>query len=437
MRRFMILLSLLLLVPASLAVAAEPIQPDETLTLDRCLELALQQHPSIRGASGAVEVNRSRVEQAKAPYYPQIDAAASYDRLTSAVPNSPAGTSDDPRDQYGAGVTVKQLLYDFGKTPAQVGVQSANLTAAQADYQNVSDQVIFNTKQAYYGILKAARTREVAAETVKQFQQHLDQAKSFFEVGTRPKFDVTKAEVDLSNAQLNLIKAENALRIARVVLNNAMGLPNAPEYNLEDNLAFAPFGLRLEDALQTAYDNRPDLKSVLAKQLAAERAMQVARKGYYPTLSGNASYTGAAESLPLEDGWDVGVTATFPIFSGFLTKNQVEEAGAALNIQTASAEVLRQAIYLDVQQAYLNLREAEERISTAALTVKQAEENHAIANGRYTAGVGNPIEVTDAEITLINAKTTHIAALYDYRIAQSTIEKAMGEKGIARKQGDR
>jgi outer membrane protein TolC len=423
----------LLLITVNSTLAIESIQPGATLTLNRCLELALQQHPSIRGASGAVEVNRSRVEQAKAPYYPQIDAAASYDRLTSAVPNSPAGTSDDPRDQYGAGVTVKQLLYDFGKTPAQVGVQSANLTAAQADYQNVSDQVIFNTKQAYYGILKAARTREVAAETVRQFQLHLDQAKSFFEVGTRPRFDVTKAEVDLSNAQLNLIKAENGLRIARVLLNNAMGLPNAPEYSLEDNLAFAPFGLQFDAALRMAYDNRPDLKSVLAKKLAAERSMQVAKKGYYPTLAGNASYTEAGESLPLEDGWSVGVTATFPIFSGFLTKNQVEEAGAALHIQAAGEEALRQSIYLEVQQAYLNLREAGERIDTAALTVKQAEENYEIANGRYRAGVGNPIEVTDAEIILINAKTTHIEALYDYRIAQSTIEKAMGEKGGAQR----
>ncbi len=433
MRRIMILLSLLLLMPASPALAVEPIQPGETLTLSRCLEIAVQQHPVLRGATGAIEVSRSRVEQAKAPYYPQVDAAASYNRLTSALPTSQAGVSDDPMDQYAANVTVKQLLYDFGKTPNQVGVQSANLAAAQADFQNVADQVLFNTKQAYYGVLKAARNREVAVETVKQFEQHLNQANSFFAVGTRPKFDVTKAEVDLSNAQLNLIKAENGLRISRVLLNNAMGLTNAPEYNLEDNLAFAPFGPRLEDALQTAYDNRPDLKSVLAKKLAAERTMQVAKTGYYPSLSGSAAYTEAGDGFPLENGWNVGVTVSVPIFSGFLTRNQVQEAGAAINVQSASEEGLRQTIFLEVQQAYLNLREAEERINNAALTVKQAEENHEIATGRYTAGVGSPIEVTDAEVALLNAKTTHIAALHDYRIAQSTIEKAMGEKGNAQR----
>lgn len=433
MQRIMIFVSLLLLLSANPALTAEPIQSGETLTLERCLEMAVQQHPNIRGATGAVEVSRSRVEQAKSPYYPQVDGVASYNRLTSALPTSQAGVSDVPVDQYATGVTVKQLLYDFGKTPNQVKVQDANLAAARADFQNVSDQVIFNTKQAYYGVLKAARNREVAAETVKQFQQHLGQARSFFEVGTRPKFDVTKAEVDLSNAQLNMIKAENGLRIARLVLNNAMGLPMAPDYNLEDNLAFAPFGLRLEDALQTAYDNRPDLQSVLSKKVAAERTIQVVKSGYYPTLAGNASYTKGGDSFPLEDGWDVGVSVTVPIFSGFLTKNQVAEAGSALHVLTASEEGLRQAIYLDVQQAYLNLQEAEERINTAALTVKQAEENHVIASGRYAAGVGSPIEVTDAEIALLNARTTHIGALYDYRIAQSTIEKAMGEKGAARR----
>jgi outer membrane protein len=104
----------------------------------------------------------------------------------------------------------------------------------------------------------------------------------------------------------------------------------------------------------------------------------------------------------------------------------VEESKANLNVLTANEESLRQTVFLDVQQAYLNLKQAEDSIPTAELGVKQAEENFDIANGRYAAGVGNPIEVTDAEISLLSAKLSHIQALYDYKVAQASLEKAMG-----------
>lgn len=127
-----------------------------------------------------------------------------------------------------------------------------------------------------------------------------------------------------------------------------------------------------------------------------------------------------------DGGWNAGVALSIPIFSGFLTKYQVSEAKANLNILLANEEALRQNVLLEVQQTYLNLTEAEERIVTAEITVRQARENHEIATGRYAAGVGNPIEVTDAEVALSNAKASQIQALYDYKIAAASIEKAMG-----------
>jgi outer membrane protein TolC len=323
-------------------------------------------------------------------------------------------------------VNLNQNIFDFGKTAAQVKVQRLTYDSSLSDLETVSEQIIFNVKQAYYGVLQAKRNRDVAADTVKQFQQHLDQAKGFYEVGTKPKFDVTKAEVDLSNANLNLIKAENAVRILVANLNNAMGVPDAPEYILENNLSFQKYDITFEDAMTKAYKNRPDLMSIIVKKQAAESSIKLAKKGYYPVLTGNAGYDYAGNEFPLEKGWNIGATFSFPIFSGFLTKYQVEEAKANLNVLTANEESLRQTVFLDIQQAYLNLKQAEDSIPTAELGVKQAEENFEIANGRYAAGVGNPIEVTDAEVSLLNAKLSYIQALYDYKIAQASIEKAMG-----------
>jgi outer membrane protein len=339
---------------------------------------------------------------------------------------TPWGKNNDTIDQYSSTFGLNQLLYDFGKTSTNVEIHNLYLDASTSDLENQINQIVYNVKEAYFKVLQAKRNKEVAIESVKQFQQHLEQAEGFYKVGTKPKFDVTKAEVDLSNARLNLIKAENAYKLSIVNLNNAMGITYAPEYSIEDILTSKKIEITFEDALNNAYKNRPDLKSIVLKRQTAEKTIELIKKDYYPLLTANASYGWSGETFPLEHGWNVGASLSFPIFSGFLTKYQLEEAKANLNVIKANEESLKQSIFLEVQQAYLNLKDAEERIPTAELNVKQAEENFEIANGRYIAGVGNPIEVTDANVALVNARTAYIQALYDYKIAISALERAMG-----------
>jgi outer membrane protein len=433
-KSLIILISFMLLMPFS-AGAQEIITKGESLNLERCVEIALKMHPNIIAASSTVNASESRIGQAESNYYPQVNWSSSYSRIKSAYSSSGSssgtstgtlGRTNESFDQYSAGLNISQTIYDFGKTPTQVKIQKYNFDSSRSDLQTTSDQVIYNVKQKYYGVLQAKRNKDVSVESVKQFEQHLEQAKGFFTVGTKPKFDVTKAEVDLGNARLILIRAENTLRLGTANLNNAMGVPDAPEYMLEDNLLFRKYDMTFEDALSKASQNRPDLQSIVAKKQAAEQAIELARKGYYPALTGNAAYNWTGDKFPLEHGWNVGATLSFPLFSGYLTKYQVEEAKANLNVLTANEESVRQTVFLEVQQAYLNLRDAEERVPVAELTVKQAEENFELASGRYTAGVGNPIEVTDAEVSLITAKTSYIQALYDYKVAQASLEKAMG-----------
>jgi len=400
------------------AYAEELVNKDESLTLERCIEIALKKHPSVVAAKHSIDVNQNKIGEAKSNYYPQLSSISGYNRYWD-------GLSDQ---NYSTALSLNQNIYDFGKTTSQVNIQKFNLNAAQADLENTSDLVIFNVSQGYYTVLKNKRNRDVAQETVAQFDHHLKQAKGFYQAGTRAKFDVTRAEVDLSNSKLSLIKAENALRLAKVSLNNAIGLPYAPEYRIEDNLDFAKYALPLEEAIERAYNNRADLQSLLAKKKAATESIELAKKGYYPTLSGSASYTWVNEDMSSQKGWKVGASFTIPLFSGFLTTYQVQEYEANLKVLNANEELLRQSILLDIQQAYLNLREAEERISNTQLTVKQAQENLDLVNGRYMAGIGNPIEVTDAQVSYSNAKTSYNQALYDYKIAQASIVKAMGEK---------
>jgi outer membrane protein TolC len=413
------------------------IAKDETLTLNRCIEIALRKNPTIVAAANTVDINQSRVGEARSAYYPQISATGAYERI-----NPVPGTAAAPLgirgrfNEYTGSVNLNQNIYDFGKTSSSVDVSKYNLESSRSDLSTSQDAIILNVKQAYYGVLQTKRNRDVAADVIKQFQLHLDQAKGFYEVGTKAKIDVIKAEVDLSNAKLSLINSENALKIAWVTLNTVMGVPDPPEYTIEDNLSFQQYAITLEEATTRAFENRPDLQSIVAKRQAAEANISLASSGHYPVLSGNASYLTGAQDIPpstlvqggLDRGWQIGVALTIPLFSGFLTSHQVAEAKSSLYVLRANEESLRQQILLDVRQAYLNLQAADASISTTDLTVKQAKENLDLANGRYSAGVGSPIEVSDAFATYVTAQANYTSALANYKIAQASIERAMGAR---------
>lgn len=399
------------------------------LTLNQCIETALRNNQSILASMYGVDVNRSRVGEARSGYYPQLNASAAYTRISpvSSLTNSFGGSV--AYNQYSSGVSLNQNLLDFGKTSQQVDISKYNLESSRSDLNTTQDIIILSVKQSYYSVLQARRNRDVAADVLKQFQLHLDQAKGFYEVGTKARIDVIKAEVDLSNAKLSLINAENALKIAWVTLSNIMGTPDAPEYAIEDNLSFQQYAITLEEAKARAYENRSDLKSIISKRQAAETNIGLARSGNYPVLSGFANYNWAGETTSTMDhSWNAGVLLTVPLFSGFLTIHQAAEAKSNLYILKANEESLRQQILLDVRQAYLNLQAAEASIATAELASAQAKENLDLANGRYAAGVGSPIEVSDAFATYVTAQANYTGALSNYKIAQASIEKSMGAR---------
>ena len=423
--RFLCSICLIALVPL-VARAGEEIKQGETLDLSRCIAIALKNHPAIKGAAGSLKASQSKVSQAKANYYPQVNASSTYNRNYTPGSSAAALSGSSYYNEYQDSLNLNQTLIDFGKTSAQVDVQSLGADAARADLENTESQIILGVKQAYYGILQSTQSRDAYGQTVVQFQQHLDQARRFYEVGTKPKIDVTNAEVDLSQAKLNLLKADNALRIARITLNNAMGVPDAPAYEVKDGTTYQDYPIDLATALKRGYDARPDLVSATAKREASERSIDLARTGYYPVLSGNAGYGWTGQDFPLDKQWTIGATLNFPLFSGFLTKSQVEEARANLEVARANEENIRQGIRFDIEQAFSNLTQAKEGIVLAEVTVKQANENRELAQGRYAAGVGNTIEVTDALVTEINAKTAYINAMSDYRLAVASLEKAMG-----------
>lgn len=407
--------------------------PGQPLTLEQVKDIALKYHPSLRASLATVEASKARVEQALAAYYPQVNFNASYNASTFNF--SPVAGSIRPPtynwtflDVFSTGPALSQTIYDFGRTANTVRVNRENTQASEQDLATARLTVALNVKQAYFGVLQTQRLIQVAQEVVSQTRQHLEQAQGFYQAGIRPKIDVTKAEVDLANAELALIQARNNYQVARVNLNNAMGLQESLNFPIEDILGFSPRPITLEEIITTAHAQRPELLQLKARQRGQEATIKLAQSNYYPVLSGNASYLLRSHHIDTHLFWDatLGAVLSFPLFSGFSTSAQVAEARANLRNLQAQEENQRLSIRLEGEQAFLGLKVGEEQTRVAEKAVAQAQENFELARGRYQVGVGSPLEVTDAEVSLANARANYINALYNYRVAEARIDRAMG-----------
>ena len=417
--------------------ADEPKAPQalpEVLTLDKAVELALSNHPSLRVASGTQAINEALVGQAQAGFYPQVQGTISKTlRTTNSTSQFSGSATSTGRQTNGittgfnsGSVTLNQLLYDFGTIKSQVETAQFNLQAANSDAETIVQLVVVNVQQAYFGLQQTQRLVTVNEEAITQFQKHLDLAKGRFKAGIAPKIDVTTAEVDLSNAQLNLITAKNNALVARVTLNNAMGIQTTSPYRVQDPGQAEPYQVSLDEAVARAMQLRPEMISQRAQERAAEAAIKAAQGNFFPTVTSSATYTYSGIEFPLVYNWNVNGTVNVPIFSGFLTKQQVAQARANLLKTKATGDVLRQTILLEVSQALLNLEAARERLKLTAVTVDQAKERLALVEGRYKAGLSNAVEVTDAEVVLVNALANDVVAMSTYQAAKAQLDRAMG-----------
>ncbi len=427
MKKFTVyILSFILLTsPLSSIFAQENILQNKKLTLEDCINLTLQNNPEIAASYSTQEAQKSQLKQSKSGYFPQVNGSAGYSRSNANTTAGNSGTSNN----YSASVNASQLIYDFGQTSSSVGIQEKSYQSSVQNTISLINDKIYALKVAYFGVLSAEESENVYKQSVEQYTEQLKRAKAFYEVGTYPKIDVTSAQVNLNDAKLNLLTAQNLVKTKRQELLNVIGINDAnPTFTLEMDKTLPAFDLTLEEALETANKNRPDL---LSKQLQVESARQnvtLSKTGYAPTLTANGSYAWSGNEFPLYDRWSAGASLNVPIFSGLSTYNKVEQSKQ--NLQTAYHNLtsLQQQVLLDVKTAYLSLNNAKERIPVAELTQKQAKESYDLAVGRYKVGVGNYIEVKDAETSYSKAKLSYIQAVFDYNLAVAKLKNSMGSR---------
>ncbi|MDP2046997.1 MAG: TolC family protein, partial [Deltaproteobacteria bacterium] len=323
-----------------------------------------------------------------------------------------------------------QLLYDFGKTPGLIKESRATFGQSEQDFAGSRQQVALEARTGYFGYLAAQRALKVQEETVRQYQSLLKQAQGFYQVGLKAKIDVTKAEANLYDAEAGLIKAKNGVDLARVTLMTALGLKTWPFTQVEDMLEVKAQPQSLEALKAQAQQRRPELLKNRHQQDFNQAAVKVAQAGYFPVFTSNAAYGWQSLDRPFANQpstWYVGAAMTFPLFEGLSTAYGVAQSKAQLRATLENYEVLRQNVTKEVDQAYLDVKSGWELIRASKKALEAARENLRLAWGRYQAGVGTIIEVTDAQVQFSQADLKFVQALYDYRVFEAKLDKAIGK----------
>ncbi len=402
------------------------------LTLHECIQKALENNPSIRSAQEGLNAGNDRINQVTASYLPQVQASTGYseDRQLGGA------FGEAITKGYTTTLSLNQIVYDFGKTGNTRDAAIFGTQAEEMDLNRVVQDVILDVRQSYFALLQAEKLVGVVEQTLAQAEGHQRQAEAFFRDGSKPRFDVTRAEVDVNSSRLDLINAQNSVRLKTIKLYNAMGVDPERTIEIEDILSQPAAAPSLEQASSEALKNRPEMLKVDDDIQAARARVRAEKTNYLPTLSVGGAYnwaSGIAEMGPfkgeIQNSWNAGITLTMSLFEGGLTNAKVSEAMANQRALEAQRDTLRQSILFDVNQAFADFESAATRIGVMDISLKNARESLELAEGRYDAGIGPSLEVTDARVAAAKAEIDYVQALYDYQISEARLAKAMG-KGL-------
>lgn len=402
------------------------------LTLDEALRLGLARQPQIRQAQANVEAARGRVEQTRAPLLPQISGTASYERASGTAGqavNVFTGSTTGARDLYSVGLTGKLLVWDFGQTPYRWLAARAAETGQERSAEGTSLSVALGIRSTYFNAVAFKALVGVARDRLANEERHFQQIKAFVEVGTRPPIDLVSERSNLANARVQLIQAENNYATARVQVEQAIGVTDLGPWEVEETSLPPVPGEEAapEVLLQEAIAARPDLSALSQQLRAQELTVRSLQGGYLPTLGVSAS---VSEQGPrpgdLSEAWNTQVFLSWPLFQGGQTRGQVREARANQTALDAQLETLRQQVRLDVEQARLGVRAAIATVAASKDASASAREQLALAEGRYQTGVGNVLELSDAQLALTTALGQQVQSEFQLAVARSQLLRALG-----------
>lgn len=443
------------------------VQQGSVLSLNDCISIALNHNPAIKNARYNYEISKSNVGVARSEFFPTVGVGTGYSYNTTSSSKINTDTN-----AYTVQATLNQLLWNFGRTNANIKMQKFYLIADEYNFYNTVRETTFNVKQKYYEVLAARATVLINKAYVQINERNYQRTKAYFDEGIKSKIDLVNAEVTLSDSKIQLVQAENSYKNSLVNLNNAMYLVNAPAYsisgtevfnNVNDNVApvdltkitkpsdkeisklplnvkdakltssvetlelltdykVDEFPYSFEECMKMAYKNRADLKAYTSTLDAVKQNLLFVKRNYYPELSASAGYgfrnTNSTNSL------NVGLNLSSSV-NIMNQKYKVDAAKYQVDIAENSLNQLNQDIFFEVQNAYINMVELEKQIPLLAVKVRQTLENYELAEGRYYVGLGDYIQLQDAKVNYNNAQCSYIETIYKYNVAKANLESVI------------
>ena len=417
--------------PVATPAPSREVLTQRPITVDEAVAFALEFQPNIIARLGDYAAAKYRVDQAIAPLFPQLAASVSTTRSQTTVLSTSitgATTATPVGREFGqtlnAQITLSQLLFDFGKNAASTEAARKLADVALEDVELQRQLITQSVKQAYTNINFAQRLILVNEQALRRADLNLRSARGFFEVGTRPKSDVTRAEVDVANARVDLIRSRNAERLGRVALNTAMGVAADTATQVLDSLVFQPSDMDRSKLIETALRQRPESRQARLRVESADALARRTFRDFFPDITGSGAFGGVRSTM--DEAWSATLSLSWSIFDGGNRIARHREARANFDAAQARVRATELDIQRDVEQGVISVNEAEERIQAAQKLVESAQENFRLAQGRFDAGVGTILELTDAQLALTQANNTEAQALADYRIALSNLDRAVG-----------
>ena len=414
------------------------------LNLPKTVQMALDYNRDIKNSQYALKKAEYAINQAQAGKKPTVDYnfGAQRSRATDAATYSRAaslmGGANSVSNAFSNGISVNIPLYTGGLVEGQIDVAKLGKTNTQEEILRVEQATKYSAIQGYYGLLAYQELQGVYHEAVDNLQGHLDNVQAQYNVGTKARVDVLSSDVSLANAKTTAITADNNVAVAESNLNNILGLPLETKLNLADHqLPFDTYNISLQEATDYAMKYRPEVLQAAIAVQEAERNIDIADAGNKPTVAITGGNDWADNTFPGIDAnkrsWKVAAGVTYNFYDGGATKAKVNQAKQDLLVARETEQKTREAVQLEVKQAYLNIRSAAQKVEETQTVVDQARENYRIQNIRYQAGVGINLDVLDAQLSLNEAQVNHIQALYDYNVGIAKLEQVMGvdvESGV-------
>lgn len=400
-----------------LSISDHALAQAKKLTLAEAEDLAMRGHPRVASAALIAAASKMGITEARAPFNPQVSGgvtgvAAEYGSTLA------AGTiqTSSLYSRIAAGVTVSQLVTDFGRTGNLVASAKARAAAQDRNAENVRASIRIVVDQAYYEALAAASVLKVAQAVSANRELLLRQVRALAQSSLKSTLDVSFAGVAASEAELGLVRAENDALAAQAHLSSAIGTDQSETFDLADEPVPAPLDPNAEDLRQQALQQRPDLAALRANLDAAQRFAQAEKDLNRPTIG----LLGVAGALPDTDPrlkgtyGAAGFNVSIPILNGRLFAARRTEAELRAQAAQKDVEDLSLQISEQVRLAWLEANTAYRRLDVTARLVAEAEQALRLARTRYEIGLGSIVEVNQAQLSEVSAEIAAASAKYDY-----------------------